>query len=83
MIVSFNSDTEELRATSRDMQTYIDSCKKERAAYTEHNNLHLKDIVNITVDSDIITPHKKKMGERKISRSIVIFLSSKRRKIKV
>ena len=37
MIVSFNSDTEELRATSRDMQTYIDSCKKEGEAYLEQN----------------------------------------------
>ena len=31
---SFNYETNELRATNPDMQTYIDSCKKERAEYT-------------------------------------------------
>ena len=37
---SFISETKELRATNQDMQTYIDRCNKERAAYKEHNNLH-------------------------------------------
>ena len=37
---SFNSETMELRATNQDMQTYIDSCNKEHAVYTEQNNLH-------------------------------------------
>ena len=59
---SFNSETKELRATNQDMQTYIDSCNKERAAYTEHKNLHFKNIADITVDSYIINPHKKKNG---------------------
>ena len=39
---SFNYETKELRTTNQDMQTYIDSCNKERAAYKEHNNLHFK-----------------------------------------
>ena len=57
---SFNSETMESRATNQDMQTFIDSYNKERVVYTERNNLHLKNIADITVDSYIITPHKKK-----------------------
>ena len=52
-------------ATNQDLQTYIDSCHKEseiRAAYPEQSNAHLNNIVNITVNSDSITPHKKKNG---------------------
>ena len=56
MLESFNSDTKELCAMNKDMQTYIDSCKKERAAYLEHKNLHIETVANITVNIDSITP---------------------------
>ena len=61
----FSSETKELRATNQDMQTYIDSCNKEHAAYTEQKNSHLRTIADIAVDSCIITPHKKKWGRGK------------------
>ena len=47
------------------MQEHIDSFHKEsesRAAYPEHSTTHFNNIANITVDSDIITPHKKQNG---------------------
>ena len=57
-----NVDIKELCAINRDIQTYIDSCKKERAANTEQNTLHLENVARITVDSDSITPQKKQKG---------------------
>ena len=47
---------------NRDIQTYIDRCKKERAENTEQNTLHLENVAIIAVDSDSITPHKKQNG---------------------
>ena len=44
------------------MQTYIDSCKKERVENTEQNTLHLENFAIIAVDGDIITPQKKRKG---------------------
>ena len=41
------------------MQTYIDIVNKERAAYLEHNFLHLENVTNITIHDDSITLHKK------------------------
>ena len=57
-----NVDIKELCAINRDIQTYIDSCKKESAANTEQNTLHLENVARITVDSDSITPQKKQKG---------------------
>ena len=54
-----NVDTTELYATNRDIQTYIDRCKKECAENTEQNTIHLERFAIIAVDSDIITPQKK------------------------
>ena len=45
------------------MQNYIDSFKKERASYPEHNTLYFENIEKITVESDIITPPKKRRKE--------------------
>ena len=63
------------------MKTYIDTVKKGRAAYPEHNTSYLEKVGNITVDSDSLIPHKKKMGVRKIfimiARKIVSFLTKK------
>ena len=45
------------------MQEHIDIFHKESeicAAYLEHITAHFNNIANITIDSDIITPHKKK-----------------------
>ena len=47
---------------NRDIQTYIDSFKKERAENTEQNTLNLENFAIIAVDSDIITPQKKQNG---------------------
>ena len=47
------------------MQEHIDSFHKESescAAYPEHSTTHFNNVANITVDSDIITPHKKQNG---------------------
>ena len=44
------------------MKTYIDTVKKGRAAYPEHNTSYLEKVGNITVDSDSLIPHKKKNG---------------------
>ena len=46
----------------QDLQTQIDSVKKERAAYPEHNTLHLENFTNITVNSYSITPQKRQNG---------------------
>ena len=53
---SFNSNTKELPATNQHMQTYIDSCKKERADYPENNTLYLEKNAKITINSGSITP---------------------------
>ena len=47
---------------NQDLRTYIDSVKKERASSPEQNTLHLDNIANITIDSEIITQQKKKNG---------------------
>ena len=47
------------------------------ASYMELNNLHLENVVNITVNSENITTQKKKIGKRKIVRNIVRFLTKK------
>ena len=65
MLEQFNSDKKELIATNRDLQTYIDGCHKESercAAYPEQSTAHFNNVVNITVDSDSITPQKGKNG---------------------
>ena len=49
---------------NRDIQTYIDSFKKERAENTEQNTLHLENFAIIAVDSNIITPQKKQNGRK-------------------
>ena len=36
------------------MKTYIDSCKKVRAAYQEQNTLNFENVANITVNTDSI-----------------------------
>ena len=71
ILESFNSDTNKLCATNRDMQTYIGSCKKERIVYPEQKHLHFKKIVNIIANSDSITPQKKKMRDSEIERKII------------
>ena len=90
MLESFSSETEELCAINQDLRTYIDSFHKEsegHAVYTEQSTAHFNNFSNITVDSDIITPQKKQIGERKISRKIfrkiVISLSTKVGKVRV
>ena len=40
MLESFNSDTKELYVMNQKLKTYIDSVKKEHAAYPKHNTLH-------------------------------------------
>ena len=65
MLDSLNYETTELHATNRDMQNYIDSCKKVRASYPEQNTLHFKDIANIATNSDSTTPKKKQNGRGK------------------
>ena len=45
------------------MQDYIDGCNKEsgkNVAYPEYSTVNFENVVNITVDSDGITPHSKK-----------------------
>ena len=62
MLESFNCDTEELCATNRYLQAYIDIYHKKserRAAYTEQSTAHLNKVTNINVNSDSITPQKK------------------------
>ena len=61
----------------------VDKEPERRAAYPELNTLHLDNATNITVTSDIITTQKKKMGDRKNVRKIVIFITNKVRKIRV
>ena len=59
---TFNYYINELRSTNRDMQTYIDSCKKEserRAAYMDQNAAHFKNIAKITIDSASVITHEK------------------------
>ena len=65
------------------MKFFIDICKNKLVSYPEQNTLNFENVANITADSDSITPQKKKMGDRKISRKIVIFFSTKIRKIRV
>ena len=55
----------EINSTNRDMQTYIDSYKKESekcAAYPEHSTVHFEYIANITVDSDSVISQEKQNG---------------------
>ena len=40
MLESLNSKRKELRTENQGFWTYIDSAKKERVTYPEHNNLH-------------------------------------------
>ena len=57
------------------MGEYIDSFHKEseiRIAYLEQNTAHFNNVAKITVNSDIINQQKKKIGERKIVRNILI-----------
>ena len=60
MLESFNSETKELCATIQDLQTHIDIVNKELTVYPEQKTLHLENVANITIDSDSITPQKKK-----------------------
>ena len=49
----------------RDLQTYIDSFHKEPeicAAYMEHSTPYFNNVVDITINIDSITPHKKQNG---------------------
>ena len=65
----FNSEINEIHSTNRDIQNYIDSCHKYseiRAEYPEQSTAHFENVVNITVLSDSVIPHKKKMGVRNI-----------------
>ena len=55
----FNCETKELRSTNKDMKTYIDSCKKERVEYLEHNNANVDTVVNIKINSDNLNPQQK------------------------
>ena len=48
--------------SNRDMQNYIDCCKKECASYPEQNNLHFENVTDITIYIHSITPHTKKNG---------------------
>ena len=41
-----------MRSINKDMKTYIESVKKEHAAYPEHNILYFENVANITLDSD-------------------------------
>ena len=88
MVESFYSVKYTLCKMSRYLRTYIDNCNKEkeiRAAYSEKSTPHFDNVANITIDSDDITPQKKKMGERKIIRNIVRniirYLPSKKKQI--
>ena len=59
------------------MREHIDSCHKESkicAAYPEYSTAYFNKVENITIDSDSITPQKKKMGERQIVRNIMRYL---------
>ena len=63
MLESFNYETNELRETNQDLKTYIESCHKESercAAYLEQNTLHSEIASDIAINSDSITPQKKK-----------------------
>ena len=62
ILESFNSEIKELRSVNQDLWTYIYSVKKYRAAYMEQNTLHFKNVTNISIDSDSITPQKKQNG---------------------
>ena len=42
------------------MKNYIDSVKKERAAYPEQNTAYFEKKSNITVNSDSLFPQQKK-----------------------
>ena len=47
------------------MREHISSCHKKyesHAAYPEQSTANFKNIANINVDSDTITPQKKKKG---------------------
>ena len=44
---------------NQDLWSYIDSVKMKCVVDMEWNTLHFKNFVNITVDRDILTPHKK------------------------
>ena len=54
---------------NRYLITYIDSVKKERAAYPKHNNFHIENVAKITIDSDSVNPQKKKRIGRLSERS--------------
>ena len=51
-----------MNSTNRDLQTDIDIVKKECEAYPENNTLHSENVANITINSDSVTPQKKKNG---------------------
>ena len=59
---AFNSERKKLGTGNQDLRTYIDNVKKDCTAYLEQNTLHFENVANITVNSDSITPHEKKMG---------------------
>ena len=64
------------------MLTYLDIVKKELAAYLEQNTLHFENIANITEDSDIISPNKKKNGREEDSQQIFKITFEKMRQIR-
>ena len=62
MLESFNSETKELCATNRDLQTYIDCCHQEserHALYPEQGIVHFNNMANITIDNNSITPQRR------------------------
>ena len=46
------------------MQTSIDSCNQERAAFPEYKTLHVKNNANVANNSDITTLHFLKNGRQ-------------------
>ena len=44
------------------MRTYIDSVKKERAAYPEESTAYFENVVNITADVHSVIPKDKQNG---------------------
>ena len=56
MVQTFNSETKEICSTNRYMQTYIDSVKNDHVDYPEQKTSYFENVVNITVNSDIVNP---------------------------
>ena len=75
-----------MHSTNRCLRTYIDSCHKEseiHAVYPQHITVHFENVANITVDSGIVTPQKKKNGREEDFRKIIIFHMTKMSQIRV